>query len=297
MAHFWPLNANQTKLSVAEAKALLSSMKQSGWQEIFDSGARHKWVQEAVEGAEVLLGTNWPGLCWLLGLAPRDRFEPLARCLSQSWVASLPMISTPRFTGANFAAQVVQQGAPLLKGMCVSHVISEIRALIREDSDAVCTLHQVAAASSNQFAHYDPDGISDTQWNEFLSRVCISSVCGMTALLPSVELKLCLIGAEHIHDCFPWREPAMTRGSRSRTTDISTGALLSNAFNVYFFARLQDVEVTAESGSRALRRVCWMLSRLRLAIVQRSRLTGQGPLALLEDDVIRMIFDFVAPRP
>lgn len=301
MAQFWPLNANQDKLTTMEARALVSSMTGCGWRVVQGSGARHKLVHAAAEGAEVLLGGNWPNICWLLGLTPGGQFEPLTRCLSQSWVATLPILSAPRFTASNFVAQVMQQGPPLSQGVCLAQLVNDIRAIIRGDSEAVRTLNRAVATSSNVFAQYDPDRISETQWNQFLSPVCISHICGMTALLPSVQLKLALIHAGSIHECFPWREPTMTSdaltgGLRGREADISTGAILSNAFNVYFFARLEDIEVTAESGSRALRWVCWMLSRLRLTILQRGRLAGRGLLALLEDDVLCLISDFVAPR-
>eukprot|EP00930_Biecheleria_cincta_P097889 TRINITY_DN89575_c0_g1_i1.p1 TRINITY_DN89575_c0_g1~~TRINITY_DN89575_c0_g1_i1.p1 ORF type:complete len:444 (-),score=36.07 TRINITY_DN89575_c0_g1_i1:82-1413(-) len=301
IAHFWRLNDHQDKLTIMEVRTLVSSMTGCGWRVIRDSGARHKLVHAAVEGAEVVLGANWPNFCWLLGLAPSGHLEPLTRCLSQSWVATLPMLSAPRFTASNFATQVVQPGPPLSQGVCLSQVVGDIRAMIRGDPDAVCTLNQATATSLNLFARCDPDRISETLWNMFLSQVCISRICGMTALLLSVQVQLCLINAGSIHECFPWRERAMTSdaltsGLQGREIGTSTGAILSNAFNVYFFARLEDLEVTAESGSRALRWVCWMLNRLRLTIVQRGRVSGRGLLALLEDDLLCQITDFVAPR-
>jgi len=288
MAHFWPMAKDQTTLTRMEIKALLATMHGSGWAQSANAAARYALAHQDEPAAEVLLGLNWADRYWLHGPGPSDE---LTRHLSESWISTLPQLTTSRFTAASFVKEVLHSVPCPPSGPSLLKVCEDIRRMIRQDLEAVKLLKGLPVRKDTEFRRKELDGISEDLWKKLLSQVRISCVLHMAVLLPTVRVELCLINADAVSDCFPWYDVA---GDRQ---EVFQGAALGNEGNVFFLSKLEDVQVTADSAADAMKQLSWMLNRHRLAVVQRGRAAGRGSLSVLEDNVFWLVSDFVSPNP
>eukprot|EP00747_Dinoflagellata_sp_TGD_P202156 gnl/TRDRNA2_/TRDRNA2_75648_c1_seq2.p1 gnl/TRDRNA2_/TRDRNA2_75648_c1~~gnl/TRDRNA2_/TRDRNA2_75648_c1_seq2.p1 ORF type:complete len:219 (+),score=32.81 gnl/TRDRNA2_/TRDRNA2_75648_c1_seq2:37-657(+) len=131
---------------------------------------------------------------------------------------------------------------------------------------------------------------STTAWRILLEGVRISAVCNMPTSLPTVRLEL----KSDPNTAKLTRESFPTVADDKRANSV---VIVTNDVNVYFAAQLHWVLVSDESSADACCSLTWRLNRPRLRILLRAREAGAGPLASLEDDVARLVRDFIAPPP
>lgn len=281
-ARFWPLGSDVSPLSTAEMLALRDSMLQQGWKHddgnvmsrmalrqidvLMDDGGE----TDHVEMSQVLFGMNWPRCAFplfqpgALGNAKRD--WELLRTLWANTLASRP--------GELPDSVMVPAADP---GVHLVKALHELLRAVEVDGAGVRMLEGLPEQGL--------PGLGD--WKQLLQKVRISAIHGSAVSMDTVRVELCESQVSRSQDCFPLiaRDPG------------SQYAVVSNGTNVFFFAQVHAIKVTAASADAALGELTWRLNRHRLRILLRARATGTGPLAALEEDVVRLVCEFLCIEP
>jgi len=291
-AQYWPLDHKKVPLHYKEVQALVNGLSQCDWSPDSDKTSKTHARRFHFGDSEVLCGCNWPDRAWILAFLNEEG----ERCLKDCWMAGLPELVKPRFSGASFLEQVVQRFAPLASGSPLHQVLEQLRSTICSDPDAILRLQQIIhkhlRASGGHMDHFmqaDPLHMPKALWSRLLRPARLARVCRMPALMPSVRMEMDLVSFR------PLKHVGGYAGAEKAKPSL--GVLLTNDSNVELWAMPQDIEVTPPSARACLASLHWQLNRLRLEIVKRARARGQRPLAVLEDDITRLVFDFVASSP
>lgn len=274
-ARYVPLGPRLEPLAQSEFLALHDALVGQGWEVDQDPAWRRLLRRPAISSsrAEVLFGLNWPRCIFLL-LRPDSRERDLV-LLSEAWAAALPGVSRPRFAAADFAARAVHLLPPSEVGCGLDQLCRDLIYLLEHESP-----------SARAAAGLPESGLPDAPtWQRLLSQARMCSVNREAAAFPNVQIGLHNLSREAAQDC---------------DLELPPGQTVMRAFNgtnVHFYAELGGVQVTLASAKAAVASLTWTMSRLRLRILQRAHEKGIGPLAALEDDVLRLVCDFICPTP
>eukprot|EP00933_Yihiella_yeosuensis_P070919 TRINITY_DN79081_c0_g1_i1.p1 TRINITY_DN79081_c0_g1~~TRINITY_DN79081_c0_g1_i1.p1 ORF type:complete len:440 (-),score=71.66 TRINITY_DN79081_c0_g1_i1:36-1331(-) len=290
-----PLDSNKVALSRQEADLLYRVLRESGWQQASGSENRDRYFRPEFEDLHFVFGSNWPDRCFAMAMVSKekDKAQESSAHLGEAWNSTLRRAETARgrFSSIEFQSSVLQFLPPWPEGgVSLRNVCEQMASQIRSDAERITDRRPPALASPDDASWFRV--ARQEVWHDLLLPLRVCCVSGMSAVMPSVRLELA------------WVHPQLLMESLPRLVlhnvnpnQMEAVALLNNESNVYFYARPDDVEVTAESAAVALKSLTWRLNRLRLSIVERARMSRQGFLGTLEDDAARHILDFVAEQP
>jgi len=274
-ARFHPLGPRLGPLAREEFLALHNAMLEEGWEVERNPAWRLLMRPPSTSHGEVLFGLNWPDRAFLLlrpgGTLPDDEL------LRDAWALAVPSIARPRFAAEDFVAHATHMLPPLEPGYELGQLCADLLRLL--DAESPCTRASAGLGSLDAAA-----------WRVLLSKARIAAVNRARVSFPNLQIELCDLPQHAAVECFPH---FATPSSRSPRTVM--GAL--NHTNVHFYSQLERIQVTAKSAAAVVQSLAWRLSRLRLRILHRAHDRGVGPLAALEDDVLRLVCDFVCPKP
>mmetsp|Transcript_48213 Transcript_48213/g.153904 ORF Transcript_48213/g.153904 Transcript_48213/m.153904 type:complete len:418 (-) Transcript_48213:53-1306(-) len=269
-AQYWRLNAQADVLSSQELSALYGAMRQRGWLQADDADCR-ALLRLPEERVELLLGANWPDRFFLLlPQGPSGSTEKAQQLLQEAWAAAVPSLPYQRLRAG--VSTALQRVSGVLEGPQLATVCESLLRELRGDG-----------------AVGGEEGLTEGAWRALLAEARLCSVGDMGASLPTVRLSLCRPRPDGIEESFPRSQLEGAPGVAS--------VLASNETNVYFFANLASLRVTAESAGLSLAALTWRLNRLRLRLLYRAREAGCGPLAALNENAAQLVCDFVATRP
>jgi len=280
-ARVWPLGTNVSPLSRTELLALRDAMLQQGWQHDkfpmcrmalrfdFSNPTPHSWSPADVSG-QVLFGMNWPRCAFPLfqpGALGNAKLE--LELLRASWTKAL--VSRPGVSPTDVLVPAVDSGVQLDKAC------QELLRAVEIDGAGVRILEGLPEQG--------PPRLGD--WKQLLQKVRVAAIHGTAVSMDTARVELCQSDVSRARECFP------LIGWESGSYD----AIVSNGTNVTFFAKAHAIKVTAASAAAALGEVTWRLNRHRLKILLRARAAGRGPLAALEENVARLVCEFVCMEP
>jgi hypothetical protein len=277
-ARFWPLGTNVSHLSQPELLALRDAMFQQGWQH--DSNPMCRMAlrlhssfaggSPSGDSGQVLFGMNWPGCAFPLfqpGALGNAKLE--SELLRTSWANGLASRS-----GVSPTDVLVPAADP---GVQLDEVCEELKRAVELDGAGVRELEGLPEQG--------PPRLGD--WKQLLRKVRVAAVHGTAVSMDTARVELCPQPESRAAECFP------LIARENRVFD----AVMSNGTNVTFFAHMHAIKVTADSAAAAFGEVTWRLNRHRLRILLRARAAGRGPLATLEEDMVRLVCQFICMEP
>jgi len=273
MAHFVPLLGQAEGLNFSELNELVRAMLSRGWYHTRDPSCRAVFAHAAMPDARLLLGLNWNDRAFLLVQA--GAHEDVCSMLQEAWTQAIPAVSRPQFLPEDFAIRVCRALPQAVAGPTLAEV---------HDDLLKCYFAEMQE-------HPHSKAIS-----MMLSQVRLCSVFGMGVEMKTASFELvdshslsATASARLIEDCFP----DLDHGRHGSQPIV----VVRNSTNVRFFACLQSLQCRPDSAVAAIDILNWRLNRFRLLVLRRAREKGLGPVALLEEDVARLVFGFVAKPP
>jgi len=279
-ARFWPLGTNVSPLSRPEVLALKSAMVEQGWQLDTNSTCRMALrlafsdptvhTRSPGDSGQVLFGMNWPGCAFpIFQPGALGNAKPESESLRTSWATALASRQ------AVLPPDVVVPAAD--PGVRLDKVCNELLRVVEIDG--------VGVRMIEGFPEQGP--LRPGDWKQLLRKVRVAAIHGTAVSMDTARVQLCQSQVSRARECFPLI--AWERGS--------IDAIVSNGTNVTFFAQVHAIKVTSVSTDAAIGEVTWRLNRHRLRILLRARAAGRGPLATLEEDVARLVCDFICMEP
>eukprot|EP00434_Breviolum_minutum_P038912 symbB.v1.2.034528.t1/scaffold4473.1/size39787/1 len=218
-AQYWPLDPKKVPLMHREAYALSSSMRENGWATQKGSDFH---LQHAEVGGEVFFSSNWPDRTYVSAYLPSLEAE---RCFMACWLAALPALEKPRFTGPELL-EVIQRFSGLhQRSVPLDQVMHDLHQLIVTDPQAMEDLNGKETSG-------DPLNIPKALWSQLLSELRLTRIFGM-------------------HVCFVRQVRLEPEAVKLRYRDgpgeqevcsKTIGVLVTNGFNVEVWTRSQAAQ-------------------------------------------------------